>query len=135
YVATERWADRPLAATPNDAPPSVTTQIHKFDISDPDKTTYDGSGDVPGYLLSQWSLSEWNGYLRVASTAAPAWWGDSSQDSQSSVSVLQDTGGGKLVTVGSVGNLGQGERIYAVRFIGDTGYVVTFRQVDPLYTL
>ena len=37
--------------------------------------------------------------------------------------------------VGSVGGLGRGERIYAVRYIGDTGFVVTFRQVDPLYTL
>ena len=42
---------------------------------------------------------------------------------------------GKLVAVGRVGGLGRGERIYAVRFIGDVGYVVTFRQVDPLYTL
>ena len=38
-------------------------------------------------------------------------------------------------SVGRVGGLGRGERIYAVRFMGDTGYVVTFRQVDPLYTL
>ena len=44
----------------------------------------------------------------------------------------QDDG---LKQVGQVGGLGRGERIYAVRFIGDTGYVVTFRQVDPLYTV
>jgi hypothetical protein len=42
---------------------------------------------------------------------------------------------GRLVQVGEVAGLGKGERIYAVRFIGDTGFVVTFRQVDPLYTL
>ena len=42
---------------------------------------------------------------------------------------------GSLVQVGRVGGLGKGERIYAVRFVGDTGYVVTFRQIDPLYTL
>ena len=41
---------------------------------------------------------------------------------------------GALARLGSVGGLGNGERVYAVRFIGDTGYVVTFRQVDPLYT-
>jgi uncharacterized secreted protein with C-terminal beta-propeller domain len=39
------------------------------------------------------------------------------------------------VQVGQVGGLGRGERIFGVRFIGDAGYVVTFRQVDPLYTL
>src|SRR5438445_167815 len=43
--------------------------------------------------------------------------------------------GQTLGTVGPVGGLGRGERIYAVRFIGNAGYVVTFRQVDPLYTL
>ena len=43
--------------------------------------------------------------------------------------------GSVLETLGRVGGLGKGERIYAVRFVGDKGYVVTFRQVDPLYTL
>ncbi len=42
---------------------------------------------------------------------------------------------GRLVQMGVAGGLGKGERIYAVRYIGDTGFVVTFRQVDPLYTL
>ena len=42
---------------------------------------------------------------------------------------------GALAAAGRVGGLGRGERVFAVRFIGDTGYVVTFRQVDPLYTL
>ena len=39
------------------------------------------------------------------------------------------------MAVGRVGGLGRGERVYAVRFVDDVGYVVTFRQVDPLYTL
>jgi hypothetical protein len=43
--------------------------------------------------------------------------------------------GDRLVEVGSVGGLGKGEQIYAVRFVGPVGYVVTFRQTDPLYTL
>ncbi|HTE64092.1 MAG TPA: beta-propeller domain-containing protein, partial [Solirubrobacteraceae bacterium] len=42
---------------------------------------------------------------------------------------------GHLVWRGQVGGLGRGERIYAVRFLGDVGYVVTFRQTDPLYTV
>jgi uncharacterized secreted protein with C-terminal beta-propeller domain len=50
------------------------------------------------------------------------------------VSVLAVVGDA-LTDVGSVGELGPTERIYAVRFIGDTGYVVTFRQTDPLYTV
>ena len=43
--------------------------------------------------------------------------------------------GPTLVPIGRVAGLGQGQRIYSVRFIGDVGYVVTFRQVDPLYTI
>ena len=41
----------------------------------------------------------------------------------------------RLARLGQVGGLGKGERIYSVRFIDDVGYVVTFRQVDPLYTV
>ena len=43
--------------------------------------------------------------------------------------------GGALVQAGRIGGLGKGERVYAVRFVGDVGYVVTFRQIDPLYTI
>ena len=42
---------------------------------------------------------------------------------------------GRLATIGRLGGLGRGERVYAVRFIGDLGYVVTFRQVDPLHVI
>jgi uncharacterized secreted protein with C-terminal beta-propeller domain len=62
----------------------------------------------------------------------PPW--ESDAKSESAVRTLQERDG-RLVQVGRVGGLGQGERIYAVRYIGDTGFVVTFRQVDPLYTL
>jgi uncharacterized secreted protein with C-terminal beta-propeller domain len=133
YVATERWALRPLPATPTVAPTSPTTQIHAFDISNPARTRYLGSGSVRGYLLNQWSLSEFDGVLRVVSTDAPAWWG-STPDSESFLTTLRPQNGG-LAQVGQVGGLGKGDRVYAVRMIGDTGYVVTFRQVDPLYTL
>ena len=85
-------------------------------------------------LLSQWSLSEHRGVLRVASTEVPLWWGGPQLDSETAVTTL-DERGGALAQVGHVGGLGRGERVYAVRFAGDVGYVVTFRQVDPLYTL
>jgi len=136
YVSTEQWAYRPLPAMPNEPPvnvSSVTTQISAFDISDPTKTKYLGSGSVPGYLLNQWSMSEFQGVLRVVSTDTPAWWG-SGPASQSYLTTLRPQNGA-LTQVGQVGGLGQGERVYAVRMIGDTGYVVTFKQVDPLFTI
>ena len=87
-------------------------------------------------MLSQWSMSEQDGLLRVASTTSPPWASDGSQqgESESFVTVLAPDGD-RLRAVGRVGGLGRGEHIYAVRFIGDAGYVVTFRQVDPLYVL
>jgi Beta propeller domain len=134
YVATQRWFAQPVNAGASD-PPKVTTAIHKFDISDPESTVYRGSGTVSGYLLNQWSLSEQDGVLRVASTEEPTWWNPGPQEeSESFVTTLKEQGGA-LVQLGRVGGLGKGERVYAVRFSGDTGYVVTFRQVDPLYTL
>ena len=53
----------------------MTTHIHKFDVSSSQSTDYRASGQVSGYLLSQWSLSEHEGNLRVVTTDEPAWWG------------------------------------------------------------
>jgi len=111
YVATQRW-DAGASAS--------TTAIHRFALR-PDGADYVASGSVPGSLLSQWSLSERDGVLRVASTGAR----------DSTVTTLN----AGLRPLGSVTGLGVDERIRGVRFIGDVGYVVTFRQVDPLYTI
>jgi len=129
YVATERWLapDTPAA----DVSATRATTINAFDTTAPDATTYRAGGDVRGYLLNQFALSEDRGRLRVATTDLPDWLAG---DSESFVTVL-DEQGDRLVQIGRVGGLGHGERIYAVRFLGDTGYVVTFRQIDPLYTL
>ncbi len=132
YVATDRYDVRPSAGTP--VPAGVTTTIHRFDISSPTQTRYRGSGSVTGTLLDQWSLSEEDGVLRVASTSIPTWWGGAATESETSVTTLAARGDG-LARLGSVGGLGKRERVYAVRFIGNSGYVVTFRQVDPLYVL
>jgi uncharacterized secreted protein with C-terminal beta-propeller domain len=104
------------------------TSIHRFDFAGADATVYRASGQVPGDLLNQFALSEYKGVLRAATTEG------FSDNSQSHVTSLR-ANGGRLERIGQVGGLGRGERIYAVRFIDDRGYVVTFRQVDPLYTL
>ena len=130
YVATSRWVD-PIVFEQGERPAGTTTMIHKFALSERG-ADYRASGAVPGYMLSQWSMSEHDGYLRVASTDTPEWW--DGPESESMVTVLTTTGD-ELRTVGSVDGLGRGERIYSVRFFGDLGYVVTFRQVDPLYVI
>ena len=128
YVATARWdflTDRAGGEA------DTTTEIHAFDISAPEVATYTASGKVEGFILNQFALSEHDGFLRVATTAERV--GDL-EGSDSRVIVLQAQGS-TLAEVGRVGGLGRGERIQAVRFLGDVGYVVTFRQVDPLYTI
>ena len=135
YVASQRYMPQVWSETSGELPPSITTQIHKFDISDADATHYIGSGSVPGFLLNQFSMSENEGVLRVASTAAPTWFEDTTRAQNASFVTTLKEAGGTLAPLGQVGGLGAGERIYAVRFLGDAGYVVTFRQIDPLYTL
>jgi uncharacterized secreted protein with C-terminal beta-propeller domain len=116
-------------------PDRSRTDIHRFDISKPDQTSFAASGSVAGFVLNQYSLSEFDGALRVASTEDPVWFdGAVAQDSESYVSVLGEHGR-SLDLLGRAEGLGRGERIYAVRFVGDKGYVVTVRQIDPLYTL
>src|SRR5213078_3307593 len=82
----------------------------------------------------QFAMSERAGVLRVASTVTPPWSPTAQTQGESDVTTLAERDDA-LVQLGQVGGLGKGERIYAVRFIDDTGYVVTFRQVDPLYTI
>ncbi|GAB2809106.1 hypothetical protein GCM10022221_03060 [Actinocorallia aurea] len=117
------WEPSKLTRPVSSEAPS--TRVHRFAF-DGQEPRYTGSGEVPGLLLNQYSLSEHEGNLRVAVT-------DASQE-ESSVHILS-TQGAELSELGALGGLGKDERIYSVRFIGDRGYVVTFRQVDPLYTL
>lgn len=129
-VATPRWPERSEDGTLEEDL-DYTTAIHTFDISDPATTGYAASGSVRGHLLNQYSLSESDGYLRVATTDGTPW---SSESSESFLTVLAEEGG-DLLQVGQVGGLGRSEQIFAVRFLGDTAYVVTFRQTDPLYSI
>ncbi|SCF19577.1 Beta propeller domain-containing protein [Micromonospora purpureochromogenes] len=135
YVANDqRWRVLPMLTGRNIAPDprDETTEIYQFDISGAGAPRYVAAASVPGWLINQYAMSEWDGHLRVATTSGRTW-GDR-PNSTSSVSVLR-ADGTALTQVGKVTGLGKGERIYAVRFVGGTGYVVTFRQTDPLYTV
>ena len=136
YVATSRWGTAPLPVDATSAPAEpdgVTTELHGFDTTVAGRTTYAGTGSVPGYVLGRWALSSYDGHLRVAVTSAPPW-GGGQPETSSSVVVLAETGDG-LVETGRVDGLGPTETIRAVRYFGDLATVVTFRQTDPLYVL
>ena len=131
YVATTRWVDSDTFSDDEwqDAWRQRRTSIHRFDITSAE-ANYEASGEVLGVIRNQFSLSEHNGYLRIVTTVGGPW-GD---ESESHVRVLS-TDGDVLAEVGSVGNIGRGEQVQSVRFVGDVGYVVTFRQIDPFYTI
>lgn len=135
YVATQRWSDWRWLETGevSERPEGPTTEIHMFDVSSADISEYVASGSVDGYLLNQFSMDEHNGVLRVATTTSPNGWG-ADAESESKITVLRP-GDASLAKIGEVGGLGKSEQIYSVRFMGDVGYVVTFRQTDPLYTI
>ncbi len=110
---------------------SSRTLIHGFNLSGADGATYFASGSVDGRLLNQFSMSDFGGALRVAVTTDGEGFGS---PQQSGVRVLQRNGR-SLDQIGTLNGLGINERIYAVRFLGELGYIVTFRQVDPLYVI
>jgi uncharacterized secreted protein with C-terminal beta-propeller domain len=103
----------------------VKINLGNFEIS--------ATGEVPGFLLNQFSLDEYQRNLRIAVTIGERWfWGLGIQrESANDVYVLNEN----LEIIGKVQDLGLRERIYSVRFIQDKGYLVTFRQTDPFYVL
>lgn len=123
---------RPYPMWRKGKPPEPRTDIYKFDVRGKGRPRYVASGSVKGHLLNQYSMSEHGGNLRLATTTGR--FARDDRKSQSSVYVLAQRGP-RLDQIGHIGGLGKGERIYSVRFIGATGYVVTFRQVDPLYVV
>lgn len=112
------------------------TQVQQAQNSTILRASYSGgvvsaaaAGVVPGTVLNQFSLDEYNGYFRVA-TSRFATVGSASTRSDD-VYVLDMN----LTQVSSLVNIAPGENIYAVRFVGALGYVVTFEQIDPLFVI
>ena len=139
YVATSTWIAPETLREDDDVRRRMAedwqTAVHRFDLTDPARAVYAASGLVPGQIHNLFSLSEHDGHLRVVTTTGDLWRGqDDEEPSSSQVRVLRQTGD-RLVEVGAVGDIGRGEQVQSVRFTGDIGYVVTFRQIDPFYTL
>ncbi len=138
YLASTRYA---YQASGNTVfyPGSVThnTDIHKFAILG-NGFEYRASGQVPGHLgwemdKKSFRMGESNGILKIATSQGETW--DNTATTQVSV-LSEDTQVQQLKTLATLPNLGKpGERLYAARFIGDRGYLVTFKVTDPLYVL
>jgi hypothetical protein len=133
FVTSMRWDAWQVPIADGAPPQDVHTQVHQFDISGRGSPRYVASGQVDGYLLNQYSFSERNGNLRIATTNHPTWQqGAASSESAVTVLALRD---GILQPIGAVGGLGAGQTIQGVRFVDDLGFVVTFLRTDPLYVI
>ena len=106
----------------------TSTVIHKL-AADNGRIEYVAKGEVSGALLSQFSMDENEGNLRVATTSDVSTPREST--TYSNIFVL-DPG---MKEIGALTHIAPGERIYAARFTGDRLYLVTFRQVDPFFVI
>ena len=114
------------------------TNLHVFDISNPGETDYIASGRINGTIQDQFSLSEHNGNIRVCSTTGQwgRWWMDDPEPMLSHVFVLGlNADETEYEVIGKVGDIAPDESIWSARFIGDKAYIVTFRNIDPLWTI
>ena len=117
YSATEIWNDR-----------ETRTEIVRIGYRD-GKFTDGAAGSVAGELHNNFSMNEADDCLRIVTTVE-GWDKDYSNFSRSNgLYVLNE----KLKTIGKIENLAEGEQIKAARFMGDTGYFVTYRNTDPLF--
>jgi len=96
------------------------TNIHRISIEN-GEITYVTNGFVPGYVLNQFSMDEYMGLLRVATSNGRA----------NNVYILDEN----LNVIGKLEDLAPGEEIYSARFMGNRCYLVTFRKVDPLFVI
>lgn len=102
------------------------TAIMKIAIGD-SEVEYETLGLVSGYTLNQFSMDEYNGYLRITTTVG--WWGS---EINNRLYVLDEN----LVVVSVLEHLGkEGETIKSTRFAGDYAYLVTFQNTDPFYVI
>lgn len=100
--------------------------IHKISVNKGD-ISYKTAGEVSGHILNQFSMDEYKGNFRVATTTGNVWGGNSLNH----LYILDE----ELKIVGSLEDLAKGEKIYSARFMGDRAYIVTFKKVDPLFVI
>jgi uncharacterized secreted protein with C-terminal beta-propeller domain len=131
YVADVQWNYQimPMMRSEAAAESSEKTVVHKFSL-DNGAITYAGNGEVPGHILNQFSMDEYNGYFRIATTTGQV--SRSGEPASSSgVYVL----GPDMNMTGKLEGIAPGEQIYSARFIGSRGYLVTFKKIDPFFVI
>lgn len=91
---------------------------------------YDTKGEVPGTLLNQFSMDEFSGYFRIATTSQ-IWTRSAGSIQFNNVYVMDDD----LEITGKLEEIAKDERIFSTRFLGERLYMVTFKRIDPLFVI
>ncbi|HWO78047.1 MAG TPA: beta-propeller domain-containing protein [Bacillus sp. (in: firmicutes)] len=104
----------------------INTAIFKFKLAN-GTATFIAEGEVEGRILNQFSMDEHNGHFRIATTTGEVW--DETNPSKNHLFILDQN----LKKTGEIRDIAPKEVIYSVRFMGDRGYMVTFKKVDPLF--
>jgi uncharacterized secreted protein with C-terminal beta-propeller domain len=144
YLATTRqnyvnpwWGGIEPALLDTGYGPPETTDVHQFDLTAAGPR-YRASGVVPGHLgweedKKSFRMSHRDGVLRMATSLGQTW----DQTATTRLTLLGETEtdtGMVLTELSALDGIGEtGEQLYAVRFVGDRAYLVTFRVTDPLY--
>lgn len=129
YVAYTHYGDRYRSGWMEPADPTgPSTIIHRFDLNR-GSPVWRQSMSAPGTLLNQFSLDEYQGHLRVATTVEE--YGATGFQTFSSITIFDRSG----TLTGEITGIAPTERIFAARFIGDRCYLVTFRRIDPFFVI
>jgi uncharacterized secreted protein with C-terminal beta-propeller domain len=133
YVASSHWWWWP-------APGQIdATYIHAFDLTNPDRAAYVGSGVVDGRVRDQYGMDEFHGALRIATNLATRVPDPQNQNPwgllkiSNRISIL-GRANGSLPLLGKTDDFGADEQTFGTRFLGTRGFIITAKQVDPLFT-
>ncbi|MBQ7118142.1 MAG: beta-propeller domain-containing protein [Clostridia bacterium] len=104
----------------------VKTVVNSFSLNGTE-IAHKATGTFKGTCINQYSFDEYQGNLRVAA----CYYNARTNEDVSCVYVLDE----ELKIIGELTDIAKDEQVKAVRFMGDTGYVVTFRNTDPLFII
>lgn len=126
YIANSIWDDQNQARRLKDISLTLkfNTEIYKIDITSGLKFT--AKATVSGAVNNQFSMDEYAGNFRIATTAT-----DKKSNDINKLYVF-DSG---LKKLGEVEGFAKGESIQAVRFLGNTAYIITYENTDPLFVI
>lgn len=109
--------------------PLSKSEVHRVSIEG-GTIRYEASGEVPGFVLNQFSMDEYGDYFRIATSTRVAGSVEGSNRLNNLYILDMD-----LKIVGRLEGLAPGETIYSARFMGDRCYLVTFKKVDPFFVI